>query len=109
MLFTSNHMAPSTPDRLEASHTSNKGSAMPTPFNSPAKTVGTRIDARCTLCGGRNMQITEERIGSDSYEVQGGKISTVVSASIFKATGRIFGRCRQCGHDWVFRKNPLTP
>ena len=74
----------------------------------PTKNIGERIDARCTRCGGRNMQITEEFIGSDSYEVQSGKVSTVTSADTLKATGRQFGHCRQCGHDWVFRKNPLA-
>lgn len=74
----------------------------------PAKNIGERIDARCTRCGGRNMQISEEFIGSDSYEVQSGKVSTVTSADTLKATGRQFGHCRQCGHDWVFRKNPLA-
>ena len=74
----------------------------------PAKNIGERIDARCTRCGGRNMQISEEFIGSDSYELQSGKVSTVTSADTLKATGRQFGHCRQCGHDWVFRKNPLA-
>ena len=74
----------------------------------PAKNIGERIDARCTRCGGRNMQISEEFIGSGSYEVQSGKVSTVTSADTLKATGRQFGHCRQCGHDWVFRKNPLA-
>lgn len=73
-----------------------------------AKHIGERIDARCTRCGARNMQITEEFIGSSNYEVQAGKVSSVSSAGSLKATGRLFGRCRQCGHDWVFRKNPLT-
>lgn len=72
------------------------------------KNIGERIDARCTRCGGRNMQITEELIGSGRYEVQAGRVSAVVSADSLIATGRLFGRCRQCGHDWVFRKNPLT-
>ena len=74
-----------------------------------AKTIGACIDARCTRCGARNMQITEEFIGSGNYEVQAGKVIAVASADSLKATGRLFGRCRQCGHDWVFRKNPLTP
>ena len=52
----------------------------------PAKNIGERIDARCTHCGAR----------------------AVTSAVSLKATGRLFGRCRQCGHDWVFRKNPLA-
>ena len=72
------------------------------------KNVGEHIDARCTRCGGRNMQITEELIGTGNYEVQAGKVSFVKPADELKATGRLFGRCRQCGHDWVFRKNPLT-
>lgn len=72
------------------------------------KKIGERIDTRCTRCGGRNMQITEEFIGSDNYEVQIGKISAITSTTSLKTTGRLFGRCRQCGHDWVFRKNPLT-
>ena len=74
----------------------------------PAKTIGERIDARCTRCGARNMQITEELIGSGNYEVLAGKVSAVTPADSLKATGRLFGRCRQCGHDWVFRKNPLA-
>ena len=72
-----------------------------------AKNIGERIDARCTRCGGRNMQITEELISSDHYEVQAGKVCAVTSADSLHATGRLFGHCRQCGHDWVFRKNPL--
>ena len=68
----------------------------------PAKNIGERIDARCTRCGARNMQITEEFIGSGNYEVQAGRVSAVTSAASLKATGR------QCGHDWVFRKNPLA-
>lgn len=67
-----------------------------------AKTIGERIDARCTRCSARNMQITEELIGSSNYEVQAGKVSAVTSAASLKATGRL------CGHDWVFRKNPLA-
>lgn len=74
----------------------------------PTKTIGERIYARCTRCGGRNMQITKELIGSDNYEVQAGKVSALATANSLQATGRLFGRCRQCGHDWVFRKNPLT-
>jgi len=74
-----------------------------------AKAIGERINARCTRCGSRNMQITEEFSGSASYEVRAGKVSAVASANSLKATGRLFGRCRQCGHQWVFRKNPLTP
>ena len=74
----------------------------------PAKTIGKRIDARCTRCGARNMQISEEFIGSANYEVRAGKVSAVTSAGSPKATGRLFGHCRQCGHDWVFRKNPLA-
>lgn len=74
----------------------------------PSKNIGERIDARCTRCGARNMQITEEFIGSGHYEVQAGKVSAVASADTFIATGRLFGRCRQCSHDWVFRKNPLA-
>lgn len=74
----------------------------------PAKNTGERIDARCTRCGGRNMQITEQLIGSRHYEVQAGMVSAVVSADSLIATGRLFGRYHQCGHDWVFRKNPLT-
>lgn len=74
----------------------------------PAKNIGERIDARCTHCGARNMQITEEFIGSGNYEVQAGKVSAVTSTASLKATGRLFGRCRQCSHDWVFRKNPLA-
>lgn len=74
----------------------------------PTKTIGERIDARCTRCGGRNMQITKELISSDNYEVQAGKVSALATANSLQATGRLFGRCRQCGHDWVFRKNPLT-
>ena len=74
----------------------------------PLKIIGKHIDARCTRCGTRNMQISEEFIGSGNYEVQAGKVSTVTSADSLKPTGRLFGRCRQCGHDWVFRKNPLT-
>ena len=74
----------------------------------PAKTIGERIDARCTRCGARNMQITEEFIGSSNYEVQAGRVSAVTPAASLKATGRLFGRCRQCGHEWVFRKNPLA-
>ena len=77
------------------------------PLN-PTKKIGERIDARCTRCGARNMQITEEFIGYGNYEVQAGKVSAVTSAASLKATGRLFGRCRQCGHDWVFRKNPLA-
>ena len=73
-----------------------------------AKAIGERINARCTRCGSRNMQITEEFSGSASYEVRAGKVSSVTSADSLKATGRLFDRCRQCGHDWVFRKNPLT-
>lgn len=72
------------------------------------KTIGERIDTRCTLCGGRNMQITEELIGSSKYEVQAGKVSAMTSAGAPKSSGRFFGRCRQCGHNWVFRKNPLA-
>ena len=75
----------------------------------PAKNIGERIDARCTRCGGRNMQITEELIGSGNYEVQSGKVSAITHAETLKATGRQFGHCRQCGHEWVFRKNPLAP
>ena len=74
----------------------------------PAKNIGERIDARCTRCGARNMQITEEFIGSSNYEVQAGRVSAVTPAASHKATGRHFGRCRQCGHEWVFRKNPLA-
>ena len=74
----------------------------------PAKNIGERIDARCTRCGARNMQITEEFIGSSNYEVQAGRVSAVTPAASLKATGRLFGRCRQCSHDWVFRKNPLA-
>lgn len=74
-----------------------------------AKNIGERIDARCPRCGGRNMQITEELIGSAHYEVQAGKIRAVASADSLQATGRLFGHCRQCGHDWVVRNNPLTP
>ena len=74
----------------------------------PAKNIGERIDARCTRCGARNMQITEEFIGSGNYEVQAGKVIAVTSADSLKATGRLYGHCRQCGHDWVFRKNPLA-
>lgn len=74
----------------------------------PEKKVGQRINARCTRCGGRNMQITEEFIGSGNYEVLAGKVSAVTSADALKPTGRLIGRCRQCGHEWVFRKNPLT-
>ena len=74
----------------------------------PAKTIGERIDARCTRCGARNMQITEEFIGSSNYEVKAGKLSSASSAGSLKSTGRLFGRCRQCGHEWVFRKNPLA-
>ncbi len=73
------------------------------------KNIGERIDARCTRCGGRNMQITEEFIGSSNYEVRSGKVSTVTSTETLKATGRLFGRCRQCAHDWAFRKNPFAP
>ena len=73
-----------------------------------AKNIGERIDARCTRCGGRNMQISEEFIGSDNYEVQAGKVSAIASANSLKATGRLFGHCRQCVHDWTFRKNPLA-
>ena len=72
------------------------------------KEIGECIDARCTRCGARNMQITEEFIGTGNYEVQAGKVSVVNPADALKATGRLFGRCRQCGHDWVFRKNPLA-
>ena len=74
----------------------------------PTKNIGERIDARCTRCGGRNMQIIKELIGSDNYEVQAGKVSALATTNSLQATGRLFGRCRQCGHDWVFRKNPLT-
>lgn len=72
------------------------------------KNIGERIDARCTRCGGRYFQINEEFINLVSYEVLAGKISTVSSTDKSKATGRLLGRCRQCGHDWAFRKNPLT-
>ena len=72
------------------------------------KEIGECIDARCTRCGARNMKITEEFIGTGNYEVQAGKVSAVKPANALKATGRLFGRCRQCGHDWVFRKNPLA-
>ena len=72
------------------------------------KTIGKRTDARCTRCGGRNMQIAEELIGSGHYEVQAGRVSAVASADLLQATGRLFCRCRQCGYDWVFRKNPLA-
>ena len=74
----------------------------------PAKTIGECIDARCTRCGARNMQISEEFTGSSNYEVQAGKLSAITSANALQATGRLFGRCRQCSHDWVFRKNPLA-
>lgn len=73
-----------------------------------SKIIGERIDVRCTRCGSLNMQITQEFIASDNYEVRAGKVSSVTSADSLKATGRLFDRCRQCGHDWVFRKNPLT-
>ena len=73
-----------------------------------AKHIGERIDAHCTRSGARNMQITEEFIGSSNYEVLAGKVSAVSSTGSLKATGRLFGRCRQCGHEWVFRKNPLA-
>lgn len=46
----------------------------------PAKNIGERIDARYTRCGARNMQITEEFIGSRNYEVQAGKVSAVTPA-----------------------------
>ena len=77
----------------------------------PAKTIGKRIDARRTSCGAHNMQIPEEFIGSEVYEVHAGKVSAVSSAGPYNATGRHYGHyghCRQCGHDWVFRKNPLA-
>lgn len=45
-----------------------------------AKTIGACIDARCTRRGARNMQITEEFIGSGNYEVQAGKVIAVASA-----------------------------
>lgn len=34
------------------------------------KKIGKHIDARCTRCGGRNMQIKEEFVGTEHYEVQ---------------------------------------
>ena len=74
----------------------------------PAKNIGEYIVARCTRCGARNMQITEEYLCSGSYEIRDGKVSATTSADSLKATGRLFGRCRQCGHNWVFRKNPLA-
>ena len=77
--------------------------------NMPAKNIGEYVDARCTRCGGRNMQITEEFLCSDSYEIRGGKVNATTSSDSPKASGRLFGRCRQCGHDWAFRKNPLAP
>lgn len=73
-----------------------------------AKHIGERIDARCTRCCGRNMQISEELIASRNYEVLAGKVSAVTSAGVHEATGRLFGHCPQCGHDRVFRKNPLA-
>ena len=73
------------------------------------KNIGEHIDARCTRCGDRNMQIKEEVVGTENYEVQAGKVSAVTPADALKATGRLFGRCRQCAHDWAFRKNPLAP
>lgn len=73
-----------------------------------AKTIGERIDVRCTRCGARNMQIRKEFTGASNYEVQAGNVIAVTSADSLKATGRLFGHCRQCGHDWVFRKNPLA-
>ena len=72
------------------------------------KNVGEHVDARCTRCGGRNMQITVELKGTGNYEVQAGKVCAVKPADALKATGRLYGRCRKCGHDWVFRKNPLA-
>lgn len=74
----------------------------------PAKKLGERIDVRCTRCGARNMKISEEFLGSSDYEVQAGKINSITFANELQATGRLFGRCRQCGHDWVFRKNPFA-
>lgn len=74
----------------------------------PPTNIGERIDARCTRCGARNMQISEEFTGASNYEVQAGKLSTITSSHALQATGRLFGRCRQCGHEWVFRKNPLA-
>ena len=71
------------------------------------KKLGEHIDARCSRCGGRNMQIKEEFVGTRNYEVQCGKVSAITPADALKATGRLCGRCRQCGHDWIFRKNPL--
>lgn len=70
--------------------------------------IGERIKARRTRCGSRNMQITQEFIASENYEVRAGRISSVTPAASFKATGRLLGHCRQRGHDWVFRKNPLA-
>ena len=71
--------------------------------------IGARINARCTCCGGRSIQVTEEFIGTRHYEIQTGKVITVTLVQVLEATGRIFGRCRQCAHDRAFRKNPLAP
>ena len=65
----------------------------------PTKNIGERIDARCIRCGSRNMQITQEFIASENYEVRAGRFSSVTSAASLKATGRLFGHCYQCGHN----------
>jgi len=74
----------------------------------PAKTIGESVDAKCSPCGSRNIQISEEFVGNDQYELRRGKVIEISAADSFGATGRTFGKCRQCGHTWQFRKSPLA-
>ena len=74
----------------------------------PAKDIGDAVDAKCSPCGSRNIQISEEFVGNDQYELRGGKVIGITPAALLDTTGRTYGKCRQCGHTWQFRKNPLV-
>jgi len=72
------------------------------------KAIGEAVSARCSCCGSFHVQIAEELSGNNLYEVRCGKVVAFTAANVLDPTGRTFGKCRQCGHQWRFRKNPLA-